>query len=35
MLEEMAEGWHFCPEWDYLLIGGDMEELKCCTCGIL
>lgn len=31
--EEVGEGWHFCPDWDFLLIGPGMEiELKCCTC---
>lgn len=30
---EVAEGWHWCPEWDYLLIGPGMEmELSCCHC---
>lgn len=28
--EETAEGWHFCPEWDGLLIGPGMEET--CSC---
>lgn len=24
--EEIAEGWHFCPEWDYRLIGPESPE---------
>lgn len=32
--EEVVEGWHFCCEWDGLLIGPGMEqEIDCgCTC---
>lgn len=30
--EEMAAGWHWCPEWDDLLVGPGMRELECCTC---
>jgi hypothetical protein len=30
--EELAEGWHFCTEWDYLLVGPKMEELHACSC---
>ena len=26
--EEIAQGWHFCPEWDELLIGPGMSELE-------
>lgn len=32
--DEIICGWHFCPDWDGLLIGPGMEELKqCCVCG--
>lgn len=31
--EELAAGWHFCPEWDGLLIGPGMEEMNSCLCG--
>lgn len=31
--EEVKDGWHFCPEWDQMLIGPDMPELESCTCG--
>lgn len=31
--EEIEEGWHFCPEWDGLLIGpGMMEWEEHCEC---
>lgn len=29
---EIAQGWHFCPEWDGLLIGPGMAELDSCPC---
>jgi len=30
--EEIDQGWHFCADWDGLLIGPEMEEQKTCTC---
>lgn len=30
--EEIAQGWHFCPEWDYMLVGPGMPEADCCLC---
>ena len=30
--EEIRAGWHFCFEWDGLLIGPGMEEMKACIC---
>ena len=30
--EEQNQGWHFCADWDYMLIGPGMHELYCCTC---
>lgn len=30
--EEISEGWHFCREWDGLLVGPGMPELGCCSC---
>jgi len=30
--EEVKEGWHFCPDWDGLLVGPGMSEHECCTC---
>lgn len=30
--EEMAEGWHWCPEWDDLLIHPADGEYALCEC---
>lgn len=31
--EELEEGWHFCPEWDEMLIGPPMKaEMEACLC---
>ena len=30
--EELAEGWHFCPDWDSMLVGPGMAELGACLC---
>lgn len=30
--EEIKQGWHFCPEWDYMLVGPGMTERKYCEC---
>lgn len=27
-----VEGWHFCHEWDGLLINPTWREHECCTC---
>lgn len=32
--QEIIEGWHFCPDWDYLLIGPMTPEMEACTCHI-
>ena len=32
--DEKAEGWHFCPEWDFMLISGASPEAECCTCEV-
>jgi hypothetical protein len=29
---EIDAGWHFCAEWDGLLVGPDTEEMDACTC---
>lgn len=31
-VEEINRGWHFCVEFDGLLIGPDNEEIVSCTC---
>lgn len=33
--EERAQGWHFCNEFDGLLVGPGMGELQHCTNGCL
>lgn len=30
--EELADGWHFCWEWDGLLVGPNMGEIEFCEC---
>lgn len=30
--EEFNEGWHYCTDWDYLLVGPEMKEYDSCTC---
>ena len=30
--EEITEGWHFCHEWDNLLVGPEMGELEPYSC---
>lgn len=31
--EEFNKGWHFCCEWDGLLVGPGMDEFEmCCVC---
>lgn len=32
--EEIANGWHFCGEFDSLLVGPGMPELGYCTCDL-
>ena len=32
--EEMQKGYHFCPDWDFMLIGPDSPEKDGCLCGI-
>lgn len=29
---EIAEGWHFCSDWDFMLIGPGFPELESCLC---
>jgi len=30
--EEIKEGYHFCYDWDGLLVGPDMKEMETCRC---
>lgn len=31
-VKEIEEGWHYCVEFDGLLVGPGMGELGCCSC---
>lgn len=30
--EEYKQGWHYCPEWDFMFIGPGMKEMRACDC---
>lgn len=30
--QEIAEGWHYCHDWDGLLIHPGDPEAECCSC---
>lgn len=30
--EEFLQGYHFCPDWDFLLVGPEDPEAQACTC---
>jgi hypothetical protein len=30
--DEITDGWHFCYDWDYMLIHTTWEEYNSCTC---
>ena len=30
--KEVSDGWHFCADWDGLLINNDWPESECCSC---
>lgn len=32
--EEIEAGWHFCHDWDGLLVGPGMVEEGACTCEV-
>lgn len=31
---ELAAGYHFCPDWDYMVVGPTDLEMDACTCSI-
>lgn len=33
--DEIEEGWHFCADWDSLLVGPGMVELLHCQCTLI
>lgn len=30
--EEVKAGYHFCPDWDYLVVGPEDPEKEGCSC---
>lgn len=32
--EEVREGWHYCADWDGLLIHPKFPEAECCSCEV-
>ena len=30
--KELSEGWHFCPDWDGILVGPGTPEKESCLC---
>ena len=30
--EEVQAGYHFCPDWDYMVIGPEDTEFEYCNC---
>lgn len=33
--EEVAAGWHFCPDWDEALVGPPLKlMMDACTCAL-
>lgn len=32
--QELEEGWHRCPDWDYMVVGPGDEEMEACLCRI-
>ena len=32
--QELEKGWHWCPDWDYMLVGPGMEAVNGCTCAL-
>ena len=33
-LQERLEGWHYCIDWDFMIIGPGMPEMKHCNCDL-
>lgn len=31
--KESLNGWHFCGDWDEMLIHSSSPEYECCNCG--
>lgn len=30
--EEIMQGWHWCQDWDFMLLGPGMPEMSGCNC---
>lgn len=30
--QELANGWHYCPDWDFLLVNSNDDEGEGCGC---
>jgi len=30
--DEQLQGYHFCPDWDFMLVGPEDPEQEGCTC---
>ena len=30
--EEIRQGYHFCPDWDFMVVGPEDSEISGCTC---
>jgi hypothetical protein len=30
--EELRAGWHFCPDWNFMLVGPGMRAMDACSC---
>jgi hypothetical protein len=30
--QEKDQGWHFCPDWDFMVIGPASPEVYVCCC---
>lgn len=31
--EERSHGYHFCPDWDFMVVGPEDPEIEGCLCG--
>jgi len=32
--EEINQGWHWCENWNDMLVGPGMKEMECCYCNL-
>lgn len=31
---EISKGWHYCPDWDFMIINPDCSEAEACLCNL-